>query len=246
MTIAITLSGLSRTYKKSLPSFHKNILLANKKHDLDIYITVWDHTHERVEGAEKPNEYAININKLPKNILKDVVESYSPKRHCIMDQYHEKNSFFTEHAKKLIKVVGTPNHPQPNLLIHSVIAQSYVWHRVFDLIDSNCDYDLIIKSRFDLDYKEPIVFDNFDINKVNCFGLAHQNFGVGDIVFGSNYKIMKKLMYQYHLDVLACDLRKTQDNHPNVFAEYILKDYIQQNNYDINCVSNNLLSIIRE
>ena len=69
---------------------------------------------------------------------------------------------------------------------------------------------------------------------------------MGDIVFGSNYKIMKKLMYQYHLDVLACDLRKTQDNHPNVFAEYILKDYIQQNNYDINCVSNNLLSIIRE
>ena len=62
MKIAITLSGLSRTYKKSLPSFYKNILLANKKHDLDIYIAVWDHTHARVEGAEKFIEKTFMLN----------------------------------------------------------------------------------------------------------------------------------------------------------------------------------------
>lgn len=247
MKVAITLSGLSRTYKKSLPSFNQNILLANKNHDLDIYLSVWDYTHLRVLRKEKPNEYATNINKLSEHVLKDIIKSYDPKQYCIMDQYHEKNSFFKGHTQKLIKVIGTPDHEQPNILIqNAVIAQSYAWHRAFDLIDIDCNYDLVIKCRFDVDYKGPIIFEDFDTNKVNCFGLKHQNFGIGDIVFGSNYRIMKQLMYQYHLDVLKCNLRKIKNNYPNVFPEYVLKDYINQNNYDINCISNNLLNIIRE
>ena len=248
MKIAITLSGLSRTYKKSLPSFNKNILLANQNHDLDIYLSVWDHTHLRVEDKEKPNEYATDIKKLSEDVLIDIIRSYSPKRYCIMNQYHEINSFFREHTKKLIKVIGTPEHIQPNLLIQNgIIAQSHTWYRAFNLIiDSHCNYDLVVKCRFDLDYREPIIFDNFNNNKVNCFALADQNFKVGDIVFGSNYYIMKTLMHQYHIDILKCNLRNIKDNYPNVFAEYVFKDYIHQNNYDINHMSNNLLSVIRE
>ena len=124
---------------------------------------------------------------------------------------------------------------------NGIIAQSYGWNAVFSLIDD--DYDIIVKTRFDLKYSKEIIFDNIDLNSFNCIGKSlkkqketqYQKLGITDYLFAGNYDTMKKVMSNYHEYIVDpdswndpdCVLRKRVKNKRGatqpLLPEYVLK-----------------------
>jgi len=236
---AILIAGLTRTYEKTKESFFSKVFFPNtNEYDIDIYLCFWDKTHTR--GMLK-NE---NITTLNDNDINEVISVYNPKKYHILKNYKEANSLFSEKGKEFTKIVGRPkNHAHPALLHQNgVMAQSYTWHSVFSLVEE--EYDLFFRTRFDVSYHQPIYFNSFQGDGLNCFSFDHQDFSyVGDAAFLGDFNSMKTACSNYHLDMINMKIPPMRKN-SNLFAEDILYDYLKYFNIKIN-LTPKIIKIIR-
>tara|TARA_R110002020_G_scaffold89143_4_gene218310 strand:- start:1317 stop:2042 length:726 start_codon:yes stop_codon:yes gene_type:complete len=231
MKVAILIPGLLRTYRQTYNNFFSNIIEPNKsKHEIHLFLAFWDHTHKR--GELGVNEGIVKISKAEQE---EVINLYNPKNYIVMDKYFEKNNeVFPIICNNLIEKIGSPNHPDGKRLIqNAVVAQYHSWSKCFSLI--NQSYDIVIKTRFDI-ITEEVHFDRFKNNHFNCSGPAHQypQYELADVFFASNHNNMKMIMNKMYLDVVNGQFPNISNSYPNVFPEYILKDYLQRNDIEIN------------
>jgi hypothetical protein len=240
MKIAVLLPGLVRTWKSTFEDFSANLINPNQeKHQIDIYLAFWEKTDQkrnmRKGRREGENE---NIQPLSGEIIEEIIDSYRPKKYSILNDYDGKNKFFQEKGLLLEQSIGVPHHPEPKMLFaNSVMAQSYVWNKCFSLISE--DYDLIVKTRFDVTYGKPIIFDQMDPSLFNNFGKSGGKQDrrcspsrVADLLFASNFKTMKRVMLNYHIDAINIRLPETAKQKPR-FNENILYNYIKHYNIKI-------------
>jgi len=234
MKIAILIPGLTRSYKKVYKSYNENVLKPNNNHEIDTYLAFWTHTHVR---DKRSNSGQKGHRELGQEEIEDVIETYSPKKYLIMDDYKEKNKFFKKHTNPLASVIGKDkrHHNPYSLIQNGIIAQTYVWSKVFSLIEN--EYDLIVKSRFDIAYRKKVIFEDIDLHAFSCAGKTQkdrgktqwESYGICDILFAGNYDTMKKVMNDYHESVIDKTLLK---NLPRVTPEYMLKSLLN-NRYNI-------------
>ena len=229
--IAILIPGLLRTYKKTSEYFFKNIIEPNQdKYSIDIYLGFWNYTHKRGEKGERTGVQVINEDQ-----TQQILDLYKPKEYVIFDDYERKNNTdFPSIVDKIIGTVGYPDHPDgKSLLQNGLVAQTYTWYKTHLMIKEK--YDYVMKTRFDI-ATEKINFDDLITKEFNCAGPVHQfsQYNLADALFCSDQETMKNIMHKYHEDVINNKIPNISNTYPNVFPEYILKDYLQRNDIKIN------------
>jgi len=153
MKIAICISGLVRTYRDTFPSYQQNLLQTNADHHIDVFLSTWDeedsmvalHTDRLAQRRRrrKPICRGLDINNL--------WNAYRPKHMLV-----EKQQIFpeSEQFKSNIQPFQNP------------AAFYSMWYKI-----RNCDrlredqelldgkmYDIVVRTRFDINYPEPIDF----------------------------------------------------------------------------------------
>lgn len=229
MKIAILIPGLIRTYKKTYENLFKYLIDPNvNSNKIDIYLAFWDKTHNR--GINEN----VDVKIIEKNEIESLVNIYNPKKYIVLNDYEEKNNVFKEKGLKMKNLIGNPFHPDPKLLYQNgVFAQSYTWLKAFELIEES--YDLIFKSRFDVIFLEKIFFQFLDLEKLNCFNKLSQHHPIGDICLAANELIMKKILLQYHTDLMNFKFPPISPT-SRLWPEDILCDYVYFNKININLI----------
>ena len=241
---AVILPGLIRTYLQTYENFFSNVISPNSDEwEIDIYLAFWDHTHFRGEGSTP----RVMVRKIEKKEVDKIIEIYSPKKYTILQEYEKKNSIeFKKIANDLVKIIGMPRHADGISLIQgAVVAQTYSWYKAFSLIEE--EYDIVVKYRFDIQ-SPPIIFNDIEKDKYNCIGQGGQydSFGIADIIFASRQDIMEKCMKGIHLEIVSLTMPDISKRQPNVFPEFVVKDFLQRNNIPIKQIRDLATIIIRE
>lgn len=139
------------------------------KYDCDIYMSVWDNDPNLNECIKLYNPKKVKID-IFNNVKEDI-------------QYQSNNYHLV-----------TPETNVENVL--------YMWYKIkncFDLIDDNSKYDVILKTRFDLQIKDLIDLKTLDKNYLYVpFGWDHRQ-GVNDLMSFGSYDIMKKYCSTYDM-----------------------------------------------
>ena len=148
MKVAIVIPGLIRHTDQTYNSFYDNVIKANKDCDVDVYLAFWDKTH--IRGGNNTPSSIKEVD--PTKIL----ELYNPVDHIILD-YDSTQLKFLEKAKFLYSSFPTP-YGNVEFFRNAIISQFYTWKQVVNLIPSTKNYDLVLKTRFDLKHTSPINF----------------------------------------------------------------------------------------
>jgi len=190
MNIAICISGHARDYKKFSKSFFEKIIEPNSHHNIDIFISTWDRVNNSSSFASVRRRYeddsSLNIN--------EIKEIYKPKLMIV----EEETSFIFE------KYNNTNHSNNPK----NVISQFYKINQVSNLLrtyieSTNTKYDLVFKTRFDVNYGPSLEqdfidgksdltlidfkFENFDLNYFNVeHDWNHYRNWIHDKIFVSN------------------------------------------------------------
>lgn len=229
--VALLIPGLLRTYKKTSKFLFHNIIEPNKEeYDIDVYLGFWNYSHQRGDGGMRDN-----IEKISTKEVDEILDLYKPKKYIILDNYENKNKVeFPEVVDKIIETIGHPNHPDgPSLIQNGLVAQTYTWYKTYSILEG--DYDHVIKYRFDI-ATEKILFSELEDSVFNCAGPEHQysQYNLADALFSGNKELMEKIMFTYHEDIISNKIPNISDSYPNVFPEWILKDYLHRNDVKIN------------
>lgn len=241
---AVILPGLVRTYLKTYENFFSNIVSPNSDEwEIDIYLAFWDHTHFR-GPASNPR---MMVQKIENKEVDKILKMYSPKKYMILQEYEKKNNIeFKKIANDLVNIIGMPRHSDGiSLIQNGIVAQTYSWYKAFSLIEE--EYDVVIKYRFDIQ-TPPVIFNDIEKDKYNCIGQKGQypSFKIADIVFASGQAIMEKCMKALHLEIVSLKTPNISKRQPNVFPEFVVKDFLQRNNIQIKQIRNLETIIIRE
>ena len=238
--VAILIPGLVRTYKKTQHIFFTNIIDKNRdSFKIDIYLAFWGYTHQRGPLGSKTEVRPIDDSE-----LNEILKLYNPKGYLVLDDYEKKQEEFAYYADKIAKKIGIPKHPDGvSLIKNGILAQTYTWKVAFELIDE--EYDFVLKYRFDA-ASEALNFKEMRDSEFNCAGPSHQHaqYGIADVVFGSDLRTMSKIMTGYYNLAIGNSLPNPEGGHPNVYQEYILKEFLKQNKIPINYL-NKRVHIIR-
>lgn len=160
MRIAILIVGLTRTYQKTYQSLFDNIIKKYPEHEFDIFLTTWNIigsvTKEKtIYKSNEMDQKWINLNEM---LLEDEVELikkvYQPKFFRMLNYQQwksQKQPIMDEFIYKF------QLESQRNLVEQSLFSQYYgikmAMNDLNNYISSNkIQYDLIIKTRFDLFY----------------------------------------------------------------------------------------------
>jgi hypothetical protein len=168
MKTAVVITGHMRCWKQLYPYFKEKFI---SKYNPDIYISTWD-----TEGWWQWGDFYRNS---PSINDQEIFEAYNPKKYLkeVNSSYDE---FFSSLASKYTKTYGP--------YIKNVISMMYKWKSGLDLIEE--DYDLVIRTRTDVEYLE--AFPEFN---TEYFYSAEQpgidQGGMGDMMHAGSLKDMK-------------------------------------------------------
>jgi len=177
--IAICISGLARTYKKTIDNFKSKVLTGG--HDYDIFLSTWSEI-----DSKTTTEFVIRHCKVDKgNISNSALNCYNPKTLEIEKQF--------KWDKKLVDKFN--KNKRPDCYVPSTLFMFYkIWRA--DLLRRKIEkefkftYDIVVRTRFDMSMTKSIVYDlqNHDIlmpkmtsSKCNIFGMKWINdtFAIG-------------------------------------------------------------------
>lgn len=160
MRIAILLVGLSRTYRETYQSL-LNLINNNRSHQFDIFITTWN-----IKGNVTKEKSIYKVNRQGQKWLDDeelitesdinlLKTSYQPKSLRII-HYQKWKVITTPIIDEMINKLNLQS--QRNFVESSLFSQYYaIQLATTDLINyatsNHIEYDLVIKTRFDLYYE---------------------------------------------------------------------------------------------
>lgn len=202
MKVALCLSGHIRNLEENYESIKKNLL---DHYDTDIFIHTWDTYGWRVEGNNisvdedgfKGFDYysgLINKNK--------ILELVKPKE-IVVDYYTDYESKFVEKAKNYVNLKH-PDKDRPSNMVS-------MWYKIFKCneikkdyeLKNNFKYDIVIRSRADLYYFEPIINEKILMlyKKAAIIPTIESHGGISDMLAVGSSKIIDIVSNAYnHLD----------------------------------------------
>ena len=190
MKIAICISGHVRNFEKYSKEFFEKVIDANTHHEIDIFISTWDKNNSISSFASLRRGYK-DDNDL--DVLK-MLNIYKPKMYIVE---RNNDNIFANFDR-----IGHSNNPR------YVVPQFYKVNQVGNLLkyyiqSTGTNYDLVMKTRFDLVYEgtedvdlsntnfdlipKKLKFDDIDVNYFNVeHDYNHYQEWIQDKVFISN------------------------------------------------------------
>ena len=166
MKVAVLISGLLRTYKKSFPTFKKFVIDENPHISFDFYLSPWDLTHTRADRVQEKTS-------LSDKDFEDLVHTYTPKKINVLEYEKHRADILNDTQNKGIYEILKKRIPS--------YGENFIWNSHFmahqgmllnyqHFVDSGGldeGYDLIMKTRFDLNYSK-VLSGNIDPDIINC------------------------------------------------------------------------------
>jgi hypothetical protein len=161
MKIALCLSGQPRNIKIGYKFIQKYILDPNKLYEIDIFCHSWFDSQEIGKSYSSAQQYEYGyVGKVEENIDKFIINNIKPKKYII-----EKQIDFNDYSKTFI---SHSNAKQD--MLSSMFYSMYISNKLKKEyeIENNFIYDLVVRTRYDLAYFEPITFLSYknSANKV--------------------------------------------------------------------------------
>ena len=185
MKVAILLPGLIRHIDKTYKSFYTNIIEPNPECQIDIYSAFWDKTH--VRGTNNTPSSIANIDSTK------IIDIYNPVNHTILD-YKLKQSEFLKKAEEIYPLFPK-SYGNVEFCRNGMLSQFYTWKQTINLIPVNNNYDLVLKTRFDVVHTFPIDFSSLDTSCISA-GEKWENKFMIDFAFASSYENMVEVLNQ--------------------------------------------------
>ncbi len=165
MKVALLLSGLPRKVQEGYDKYWRHII---NNYDTDVYLHYWnDEEFEKVLDVYKPIKYI-----------------------C------EEPFKFTDYKSGIISPNDDKSRPLPQYDVDGNFRgfpMIYSWQQVWSLVSGN--YDLIIRSRYDLGWHIPIVLNNINPTKINVTNYHWiNNHILDDNLLITNQSLMKMIL----------------------------------------------------
>lgn len=152
--IAICLSGHVRTYQSTFPGFFNNIISPNHHHLIDIFISTWRHADTHNSGQIDRLRSWGQLNSLPDLQLVNMADLY--------DKYNPVSVLVDREEKWDITKYVERNYTHPLTNPSASLNMTYKMLSCDQLRQAYTDYDIVIRTRFDLIIDSPICVDNYD------------------------------------------------------------------------------------
>ncbi|NBR61180.1 hypothetical protein EB118_15185 [bacterium] len=159
--LAIVITGHLRTFKKHFNDFKKNIL---DHHDCDLYLSTWDSNHIGVMAGASLVKYEQatlekELNIYP-NIKKITISPYKKINHECDEYIKSYGEFGTCPDPFYKKYIG--GRVERKTMPYNA-GQWYPVQEGFKSIDNPEQYDILMRTRFDIHHYKPIKFLSKDI-----------------------------------------------------------------------------------
>jgi hypothetical protein len=154
--VAIVITGHLRTFKLHFKDFEKNIL---KHHDCDLYLSTWDWNHiGSMMGANlvkfEQNDILKELEIYP-NVKKITISPYNKINHeC--DQYIKNYGEFGTCPDPIYKKYIGGRTERKTMPYNA--GQWYPVQEGFKSIENPAQYDILMRTRFDIVHRKPINF----------------------------------------------------------------------------------------
>lgn len=160
--VAICFSGLVRTYQETYQNFLDALILANPGYDFDVFISTWtiQHSNNSTERVRRLAWYGENTPPFVENLvdIPDVTAKYQPVSLLVEKPFNFDTSWF-----------GVD--PAVQMSFNSMLLMTYKIKSAFGLLQNfvsatGCQYDFVIRMRFDSLFPFPIILDSCDPNEL--------------------------------------------------------------------------------
>lgn len=204
MKIALCLSGHVRNIESTFNSLKKNVL---DLHDVDVFLHSWDTHGWRVEGLVSKSfkgfdYYSSKIDE------QKIVDLLKPKRYKF-EVYTDIEQTFIQKSERYKDQLRVPDRDRPSNLVSSYykIKKCNELKKEYEK-ENNFTYDLVIRSRFDIEYSN-ILLDQTIINNKD------------EYIF-----VPYELSYGYASDLLSISNSKNIDTYCDLYDNL---DFIYEN-----------------
>ena len=174
----------------NIHNIYENIIIPNPDYAFDIFICCWNigtdiYTYASCEEILQNKHYIVDISD-----LQHVFNPVEVKIINLVDfqmMIRDKTDILKRHRE----------YPSLDLVAHNIICQIYAIEQSINMIhtyeiNNQITYDLIIRHRFDLFLKSPIIFNNYNISSIH--GIKNANCFPPDWFFFGNNNSMKDFL----------------------------------------------------
>jgi len=167
MKTALLLSGLPRNVKEGYDEYFSKLIT---KYNADVYLHYWeDGEYEEVLKVYNPKKY-INLKPFSFESYKEGINSLNDSNARPDKKYDVSGNFYS-------------------------LPMFFGWQSVFNLIDSQIEYDCIIRSRYDLSSYHIPGIQNLDLSKINVSNYHWSgNEVIDDNILITNQDLSKSLL----------------------------------------------------
>jgi hypothetical protein len=244
--VAICLSGQPRSYRETFPYIYHHIIQPN---NADVFFHTWfDESNLYMEKAHVGRGDC----HLPETTVSELVQMYKPKAYLVEKPkpFKKPNLLMNDtRVRNFINMNSQLNHTPQQAQDHAIRQNMSMLYSIFksnELKETYANengfvYDYVIRIRFDLVPKVPLVLSQFNPNSLYYQDLGHPDQLISDWVnFGSNL-IMNVMSSLYlHLEYYnSIQFYPLSERLPNTlepsnvcggWAEYMLRDIIARHN----------------
>lgn len=200
MNVALCISGMPRTFRKTFHSIEKNIL---KRYSPDVFISTWD-------CKDKDDQWHVDEDPL------ELIDFYKPKRWDI-ELY---NKDVRDSFGAMFKNVKQFQRADRIVPMYYKICRSFSHMREFSNLTGK-KYDVIIRYRPDMYFKQNFVIPDIKPNNI-YFPKNYINFGVSDVFFLCPQRVAEEISGPHGVYNKIFDLTLYEGNPYGIHAEYLL------------------------
>jgi hypothetical protein len=193
--VAICISGQPRRALETFPYIHNNII---KPNNADVFIHMhYDETNLYMEKSHADKGNCL----LESGIDKKIIELYQPKSYLIESprNFQKPNIKVAEKRLERSKIMNQhknfTNEEHVNYIVKQLTSMYYSIYKSNELKEIYANengfvYDYVIRIRFDLLPKEPIISSSFDPNYIHYLEMNHPDELISDWINIGNNSIM--------------------------------------------------------
>jgi hypothetical protein len=224
MKVAVILTGHSRDYNKSYETFNKNVL---QKYDCDVYFNTWD-VNQSSPDRNLNRTFNIPQKKVDTTAIISQYNPYLKEYNFENWEEYQKNRFqpiqFLDRENDVFKTNERAIY-HGSYWVERLRDQWWMVQKAWKLIDNPNNYDVIFRSRFDLNI-EDIQFkkakfvvpkSEVEFHKIGTNWSDHMAYGEPDTMekYCNMFDHIETLYKDYNIDV----------SHAEAMSEFYMREY---------------------